>query len=370
MATLRQKINLLRGLLDGETAHTDPFFVTVDTTRRCNLSCAGCRYHSSGLSMPSPGDQDVRETPYELFDRLCGELETMTTGVMILIGEGEPMLYPRIFDVIARAKSAGLTVEMFTNGTLLTDANCEQLIDSGLDTLKVSLWATSREEYARNYAGTDPVWFDRTVEGLRRLSKAKAARGSATPCVKLHQPVNRHNSRSVDAAADLALETGCNTISFSPFKTHRGGLADQALSPEQERGLCASLVRLRRRLKPLPLSHNIDDVLLRYKVGEAVWERVPCYIGWFHARIKVDGTVLPCNPCDRPMGNINDHSFREVWHGPAFRAFRRQGLTLPGLKAMTEECDCGFCCHTPDNARVHRLFKWIPVRRKAPCSET
>lgn len=370
MATLGQKIRLLGGLLAGGIARTDPFYVTVDTTRRCNLTCLGCRYHSTEVSRPSPGDQSVRDIPFELFERLCDELETMATSSMCLIGEGEPLLHPRIFDIISRAKAAGLTVDMCTNGTLLDEANCERLIDSGLDVLKVSLWATSPDEYARNYRGTDPAWFGKVVDGLKRLSQAKAARGGKRPHVILHQPVNRHNFRSVDAAAELAHETGCDSLSFSPFKTRRGELAGDALSPEEETELRRSLAGLRTRLKRTGLGHNIAAVLLRYEIGDAVWEKVPCYVAWLHARVKVDGTVIPCNPCDRPLGNIGGSTLREIWNGPGFRSFRTRAITRDGLAGMGDDCDCGFCCHLVDNIRVHRFFKWVPSFRKEPCSET
>ncbi len=306
------------------------------------------------------GDQAVRDIPFDLFDRLCGELETMTTSNICLIGEGEPLLHPRIFDIIERAKTAGLTVDMFSNGTLLDDDNCKRLIGSGLDILKVSLWATSPEEYERNYPGSDPAWFGKVVDGLKRLSRAKTERGNTRPHVILHQPITRHNYQSVGAAAELAHDAGCNSISFSPLKTRRGEIAADALSPEQEAELRKTLAQVRTRLKALGLGSNIDGVLRRYEIGEAVWEKLPCYIAWLHARIKVDGTVITCNPCDRTVGNINDSALREIWNAPAFREFRRSARTRRGLAAMSVECDCGFCCHVGDNVRVHRFFKWIP----------
>ena len=71
--------------------------------------------------------------------------------------------------------------------------------------------------------------------------------------------------------------------------------------------------------------------------------KTPRYIGWLHAYLKVDGTVLPCGDCDLVMGNLNDHSLQEIWNGPAFRAFRRQTLTRAGLRALDRQCDCAFC---------------------------
>jgi hypothetical protein len=49
---------------------------------------------------------------------------------------------------------------------------------------------------------------------------------------------------------------------------------------------------MKKRLNSLSMEHNIGETLLRYRIGEAVWNKLPCYVGWLHARIKVDGMVL------------------------------------------------------------------------------
>jgi MoaA/NifB/PqqE/SkfB family radical SAM enzyme len=50
------------GLIDGREAKTDPFFVDIDITNRCNIRCVGCQYHSpyiTGFSLETPGIQDI-----------------------------------------------------------------------------------------------------------------------------------------------------------------------------------------------------------------------------------------------------------------------------------------------------------------------
>jgi MoaA/NifB/PqqE/SkfB family radical SAM enzyme len=283
----------------------------------------------------------------------------MSTTHLILIGEGEPLLHRRLFDMISLAKKAGLRVELLTNGTMLDETSCNSLIDSGLDRLKVSLWATSQEEYAQNYRGTDPACFGRAVDGLSRLGSLKAQRNCVLPRVILHQPINRHNFRRVDAVVALAKTTGCNEVSFSPFKTWNGRFADQALSTEQEGSLRRSLKRMRRDLRSLSMGHNIDTTLRRYQFGDAVWKKLPCYIAWQHVRIQVDGTVLPCKACEKPLGSLHDNTLREIWNGPGLRSFRRAVMTRRGLAGMGGQCDCGFCCHVSDNLRVHHVFRWL-----------
>jgi MoaA/NifB/PqqE/SkfB family radical SAM enzyme len=286
-------------------------------------------------------------------------LKTMGTNSICISGEGEPFLHPQLLDFVSVAKKAGLHVVVLTNGTLLDESKIKSLIASQLDVLKVSLWASSPEEYERNYPGTNPENFRRVVEGLKLLGRLKAAQASKLPSVVLHQPINRYNFQNTSALVNLALATGCDGLSFSPFKTRGGRLTAGALSADAEQAFCLTLKQMQKRLKSMFINTGIDYVLRRFRIGEAIWEKLPCYIGWLHAYLKVDGTVLPCGDCHLVMGNLGDHSFPEIWNGSAFRAFRRQARTRAGLRVLANHCDCAFCCYALDNARVHRFFRWV-----------
>ncbi|MFC1658837.1 radical SAM protein [Candidatus Omnitrophota bacterium] len=359
MATISQKLKLLKGLTNGEAACTGPFYATIDLTRRCNLQCIGCRYHSTQVRIPSAGDQSVLDIPFDLIKKVFAELKEMGTHSLILIGEGEPLLHPQMIDIVRLAKQSNFHTSMLTNGTLLNEANIRSLIDAGLDILKVSLWAASCEEYEKNYPGNNPNNFKKILDGLRLLAELKRKQKSKLPCINLHQPLNLYNFQNIERMVMLARETGCDMLTFSPFKARRGSLASSALSLEQERSLCACLRLMKKKLGSLSMLHNIGETLLRYRIGEAVWEKLPCYIGWLHARIKVDGTVYPCNPCDQPLGNIREKSLPEIWNNADWRRFRRQTITRSGLEQMAKQCDCGFCCLLRDNLRVHRMFRWV-----------
>jgi MoaA/NifB/PqqE/SkfB family radical SAM enzyme len=359
MATFYQKTKLLKGLITGDIARTGPFYVTVDVTRRCNLRCSGCRYHSPYMNFPSPTDQTIHDISFYQFKKLCEELKTMGTNSIVLMGEGEPFLHPRLFDMISVAKGIKNKVIMFTNGTFLDESRIQSLIDSRLDILMVSLWASSSEAYKLNYPGTSPDNFVKTVNGLKLLSRFKTEQKSKIPFVVLHHPINHHNFQKIDELIDLALNTGCNAISFSAFFPSQGELTSLALSPEEEKFVFLSLNNAKNRLNSLSINHNINYILLRYRIGEAVWNKLPCYIAWIHAQIKVDGTVFPCCRCDLPLGNLKENSFHKIWNGSAYRIFRRKMLTRKGLTSVGRHCNCSFCSFVGDNMRVHRLFKWI-----------
>jgi len=359
IATSRWLIQLLRGLIDGERAYAGPFYVELSTTTLCNQGCLGCQYHSSATRGRLYSAEGTEHMPLDQIKTLCEGLRRLGTREMIVTGEGEPFLHPQLFEIVSLCKRAGLFVHLFTNGTLLDESNVAALIDSGVDILRVSLWAASPEEYAKCYPGVDPGNFQRTLNGVRLVSSLKAKHGTALPTLILTGPLNRHNWKGITDKIRLAHEIGTDGVTFTPYRHWRGEFSSAALSSAEIDEVRQDLAQSRELLESLGLSHNLDEALLRFRLGEAFWNDLPCYIGWFHSQITVDGTVVPCGSCPIPLGNLNDRSFEDIWNGAEYRAFRARCLTAKGWALEDERCDCSYCCFTTRNARVHRYFRWL-----------
>jgi radical SAM protein with 4Fe4S-binding SPASM domain len=357
LASLAYKLRLLRGLLSGEIARAEPFLVLVDTTRRCNLRCPGCRYHSPELERRGPSGR--MDFDPELFERLCGQLEAMGTSELILTGDGEPFLHPDLLRMVRIAGEGPFHTNLFTNGTLLEESSVRSLIESGLDVLTVSLWASREEDYGLNYPETDPATFETVVENLRLVSGLKREARHGRPTLRLYHPICRRNVRGLDRMGDLAEETGCDELHFSPFRARRGRLDALALTAEDLERLPHDLGRIASRLEARGIATNVGHVLRRYRMGEDAWRKMPCYVGWVQAHVKPDGSVHPCNSCELSMGNVGDETFAEIWNGPAFRRFRRDMMRRDGRAGIADSLDCGYCGQLPDNRRVHRVFRWF-----------
>ncbi len=364
MKVLFNRLKLLKGMLLGDVACTGSFYVCVDVTSRCNLHCLCCPYHSSLSNKPVSVNRDIS---FDMFENLCDDMKRMGSDEIVLQGEGEPLLHPRIFDIISAAKGKGLKVNMFTNGVLLNENRIKSLLDSGLDVLKVTLWATSPEQYEQNYPGSDKDNFRKVTEGLKFLAKFRKEKKQKIPFVELRYPINRNNFKTIDKAVEFSYTTGCNRIFFSITRVtdRQEKFKYFMLTPDEEKAVCYSLNHLTSRLKSFSVQHNINEILLRYRIGEAVWEKLPCYIGWIHARIKTDGRVFTCEGCNPvSMGNLNENRLDEIWNDSSFRNFRRKTMTRKGLASMSRECNCSFCCHIVNNYRIHQIFKWFSVFKK------
>ena len=359
MVRFLQKASLFKGLLSGEKPSRGPFYINLDVTHRCNLNCLGCPYHSQESDLPSRSAQMVKDIPFDLVTRLCDELKRLKTERILLIGEGEPLLHPHIFEIISKCKESGFHVAMYTNGTLLDSARIASILDSRLDILQVSLWASSPEIYEKNYPGTDPNNFNKVVEGLKSLNSIKKQRKNNLPSVFLRHPINKHNFQSIDAFVELAWSTGCEGLLFTPMRPYGGRFDSFELSAHEENVLCNSLNQLKKRIKSLPLKHNLEDILFKYQYGKRVWEKFPCYAGWTRSSIKTDGTVQPCHSCNLIMGDLHQSSFQDIWKGLPYQDFRRKTFTREGLVSLKESAECEFCHHIRMHAYIYRLHKWL-----------
>lgn len=322
------------------------------------MLCLGCRSHSSAVGKTLRSAGGLMDISFPLIERLSRELPALAVSEISLIGEGEPLLHPRLLDIIGAFKKTGCTIQLFTNGTLIDQAKALALLDSGLDTLKITLWANSLDEYQKCHPGVNPHYFFRTLKAVEMLIEQKARSRTSTTIV-LNQPLNRFNCASILARVHLAHELGCDAVTFSIFRDWKGEFASLALSAEETGDVCRRLRVAQKNLAAFSIAHNIDEVLLRYELGEYAWFRLPCYIGWLHARIKTDGTVLHCNSCNISMGNLNESSFEKIWNGPNYRRFRKLRSSYDGGKFYRDYCYCGWCCFAKQNARVHQVFKWV-----------
>ena len=362
--TLSWQLRFLRSFLGGNRAAAAPFSLVVDVTSRCNLSCLHCRRHSPHSTDTAAGKTgaDVLDFPTALFDQLCREAGDWGIRKVVLIGEGEPLLHSGLAGMIRTAKAAGCEVVLLTNGTMVDEPRATELVRTGLDELRFSLWASNFEEYEAQYPGTSTAFFDRTLEGIRHAVAAKDAAAASRPRIVLHRPMEPRFLDTLEASLDLAAETGCDAISFSPLKPLLPGDEKRLLTDEQRRDLVPILRGLARVAKRRGLDHNVAEVVQRLRIGREVWKVLPCHIGWIDVRIRVNGDVVPCDTCQWVMGNVHTQGLQEIWNSPGYREFRQLGRSIGGITRSGRHCICDYCCHATSNARLHRLLRWLPAR--------
>jgi len=138
--------------------NSTPLNVEVESTYHCNLKCPFCARVVEGNSKVNQHmDRNVWET-------FCSQIKGSTTKSLMMDHEGESLLNPRLPDMISEARSAGVVdIWLHTNANLLTKRKSEELIESGLTKLNVSIDATTEQTYSKVRPGGN---FARVEENL------------------------------------------------------------------------------------------------------------------------------------------------------------------------------------------------------------
>src|SRR5271157_4717124 len=122
----------------GPAAESPPVCLYLETTNRCNLLCTTCPRTYEELEPPA-------DMSWELFTSIVDQIPHLQRAV--LHGVGEPMLVKSLPRMVRYLKDRGVYVLFNTNGTVLNEKNGRALIEAGLDVLRVSLDASTRETF-------------------------------------------------------------------------------------------------------------------------------------------------------------------------------------------------------------------------------
>src|SRR6202035_4839589 len=160
---------------DTRTALPDrrPVCLYLETTNRCNLLGPPCPRTYEELGPPA-------DMSWELFTSIVDQLPGLARAV--LHGVGEPMMVKNLPRMIRYLKDRGVYVLFNTNGTLLAPKKRQELIDTGLDELRVSLDAAEAKSFLK-VRGKN--MFDRIVRNVGEFTALQREIGVTTPRVSL-----------------------------------------------------------------------------------------------------------------------------------------------------------------------------------------
>lgn len=88
-------------------------------TAKCNCHCPICQFHDRHRQ----GYELSRESMIKAFDVLKAYRGNLNSQALIVSGDGEPLLYPHLVELLCRAQKDGLRVFLTTNLTLSPNAH-------------------------------------------------------------------------------------------------------------------------------------------------------------------------------------------------------------------------------------------------------
>jgi MoaA/NifB/PqqE/SkfB family radical SAM enzyme len=383
----KDKLLLLAGILHGKKAFTGPEVLHIDLTNRCNFDCIACWCRSPLLGDKAMPEEERRlilplETVQAVFDDIA---EMGGLRQVKLVGGGEPFMHPDILKVVEYIKNVDrhIEIDINTNFSLVNEKTVERMLELGVDSLTMSLWAGSPEAYTAVHPNQKAQTFERIRQVMTFMSRRKKELDSLRPRMVIHNVILNRNCDDVDTMLRFALDAGADDIQFVPIDTVKNKTEQLLLSPDQIQELIPRLLLIRERYNPDNFTYtsadgrvivlsDFDTFVRRMRDMDTasgvydggVVEEVPCYVGWLFARIMTTGNVVPCCKGHRMhMGNIFKNRFKEIWFSDTYNEFRDNGLKLakahPYFSRIGNDASSKTGCYNCDN-----LWQNIPVHRK------
>lgn len=278
----------------------------------CNFRCRYC-IQSADRQVKSdekfPADKIMG---WDTFLKCMGQIQEFGAAItgIVFCGIGEPLLNPRLADMVGYIKSNGISshVELVTNGSLLTEERSIELINAGLDLMSVSIQGVTKESYQKTCGVSCDI--DRLVKQLTFFSRQKK---------QCHLHIK---------TVDMALKS---KEEYQMFAGLFGDIADSIFVDHV-----------------FPLFKHVDysEIILQERdqyTGERLKRRedYPCALLFQALYIQPDGVIVPCCTSPTPMtfGSVYDTTLKEAWNSEA-----RKKLLLTHLQGerrrytSCEEC--------------------------------
>lgn len=137
-----------------------PKTLLIDLCNGCNHECIFC--------MNRFMTRQVTRMPHELFSKIIDQARAMGVEELGLYATGEPFMHTYLERFVKEAKDKGFRyVYISTNGALVGHKRLQKVLDAGLDSIKFSINAGSRETYGLIH-GYDE--WDKVIDNVRFVS--------------------------------------------------------------------------------------------------------------------------------------------------------------------------------------------------------
>lgn len=142
-------------------------FLQVEPTTRCNFSCKFC----CGRQMTQTN------LSFEIFEQTLSQFPELEH--IELQGEGEPLLNSQFFAMAKLAQSRGIKISMITNGSMFSRKRIENILESGIESIRVSIESTDPKTFREIRGGN----LQEVENGIKALIKIRNEWNSNKPVI-------------------------------------------------------------------------------------------------------------------------------------------------------------------------------------------
>lgn len=247
----------------------------IETTNACNARCQICPHKKMRRPIVYMDDEIYYKIIDECVENKCGNVH--------LHNFGEPLLDNNLPKRVYYAKKKGLKrVKIFSNGSLINAQKALELINAGLDEIKISFDGATKEEFEKIRF---PLKFDEVTNNIKELIRLRDDHKSQLK-IKITCCSTADKSETMRILQNCADE-------FSFSKIHNWSGHD-----------------------------HIDEKNISDK---RTGIRKPCSRVWRTFTVLADGNVALC--CldyegSVILGNVRENSVSDIWHNSIYNKIR------------------------------------------------
>ncbi|MBU1853423.1 MAG: radical SAM protein [Candidatus Omnitrophica bacterium] len=354
---------MFAGIFHGRKAFTGPEHVVIDPTNKCNLKCISCWLYSPLLTSDKP-DPDFlkKELPKDVLVKLIDDLSSLGTKRIRFTGGGEPFMHKDLMEIIEYARRKKLLVALSTNFGMASKKDIKKLIDLGLEELCISIWGSNSQIYDKIHPGVSSSYFERLKENLLFLKETK----KNGPRVTFANVIMNLNFEDFQDMYKFGLQYGADAVYFTLVDIFQKQTDKLLLNEEERKKLLNMAMEVKERNKDDSLHLEFFDGFLRrlskscedFEKGEYDKfdvDKIPCYVGWFFARVLANGNIVPCcRGVKKVLGNINKKSFKDIWFSEKYNEFRARAKYLSKNDIYFQKIGCiKECDNLMHNEEMH-----------------
>lgn len=280
----RRERNYLKDVLPIET----PFSMQVETIRACNFKCTYCAY-----SIDDHFKIKKQLLTFDLFKKFTNDMNEFPCKLKTLTfsGLGEPLLDNRLPAFISLAKSFAEKVVVISNGSLLTEELSQKLVDSGLDTIRLSLQGLDSDDYYKT-CGVK-IDYDKFISNIKYLY------------------MNKKQCDVYVKMPDICIDTSEKQRKFHKiYEDICDGMSIQAISPIQN------------EVKYSKIKKDFTNTIYNDQITQEV---MVCPQPFYSMQLMADGTVRPCCSIELSgliIGDVSTDKMVNIWNGEKLKKLR------------------------------------------------
>lgn len=235
--------------------------------------------------------------------------------------QGEPFLHPSFLELIRQAKQHRIYTATSTNAHFITEALAEEIVQSGLDRLIISIDGLTQATY-ENYRVHGKL--DKVIEGSKYMVAAKKRLGSKTPHLIFQFLAVKQNEHEIPQVFQLGKDMGIDEVRIKTAQLYDYKQGNP-LMPENEQ-----YARYKKQAD--------GTYKLKYRTGNHCWRM------WSSSVLTWDGKVVPCcfdKDAQHVLGTLEADNFARVWRSPAYTNFRQAVLSARNKIDICQNCSEG-----------------------------